>query len=312
MKKKFFFLMSLLFSCGFAWAQGEGTETTPSGVMVSGEISVKAGKLSYISLNSNSGRPDTVYLRKDGVEFKSLVDMYDEFKFENVPAGEYTLSFFTIVRSTIVISGTKTVTVGAENVEVKVEAVNDPSRVGLQIVPYYMEGYSEKNIGDVRVTCTKGEDVQTSYAMYYYEENWYGDLERKTAPAIFVCDTSGEYTISLHADGYKDTAFTLAKAGKLNKDDSVSYGQSIRVLMKEDLGNQVTLKGRVDLDGFSADAKLNGGLFLAVQWRDKFFTTEIKDTVYEIGNVPVGDVVYYLTTDGSARCMPVPRTGSLR
>ncbi|MCM1531324.1 MAG: hypothetical protein NC114_03520 [Ruminococcus flavefaciens] len=110
-----------------------------------------------------------------------------------------------------------------------------------------------------------------------------------------------EYTIKAQKEGFKEATVTVTKTGSYNLRDSLTLGVEVKMPMKEDLGNLVTLKGTIAAAGLTMpEAKLNT-LYLVLSSKGKLFNSEIRNGAYEFKDVPVGKVSCYLTTtDGKS------------
>ena len=293
MKKLLFSLLSLLMACGLAWADG---------VKVSGEVTIKPGTYTNASVTPSQYNGDSVRLYNESVDLKAaVVGSYNTeqsryiygYAFEAVEAGVYTLSYETSVYAgsgNVKVAYSETVTVASENVTQDIEAKDDPTRVMVEVSPYLAGGNPYILIEGIEVTCTKQGEAsgETKTTL----KNSYNSVQAAT----FTCDTSSVYTFVLHGVGYKDTTFSTKVLNNVSE-YGISFGKSLSVPMKEELGvDVVTLKGSISVEGFSDASKLTG-LYLALSWNTKTYVAQIKDGAYEFEDqIPVGEVTYYLST----------------
>ncbi|MCM1169762.1 MAG: carboxypeptidase regulatory-like domain-containing protein, partial [Bacteroides sp.] len=276
MKKTFFFLLTLLLACGFAWADG---------VSVSGKVTVTAR-----GTQTTPNMGDSVLLRNESIT-KVAKLVADEatgsygYEFSDVAAGKYALVYNGFVYG-LYVAAIDTITVENADIVHDIAAVADPSRVDLTIIPQILVnqygGMYPSTLQGISVNCKiKGEAGEGTTVVSDYSGAKFAYL-----------DTAYTYAITLQKEGYKDSVFDT-KAFEIQGSDVV--GKTINVLMQEDLGNQVTLKGTVSVDGYNGVPKLPE-LYLALMWGDKTYTTKIENGAYEFGDkIPVGEVTYYLT-----------------
>ncbi|MDE5574114.1 MAG: carboxypeptidase regulatory-like domain-containing protein [Bacteroidales bacterium] len=281
MKKLLFSLLSLLMACGLAWADG---------VKVSGEITLQVGTYAYASPGYN----DSVHLIKEGVELKAKPAQIRNasgsyvwtYTFESVEAGSYTLSY-TTEASGALLSYSASVEVGNEDVDHPFTLKDDPTHVLITFYVSALNAYGgTTGLAEATVSCQKDEEVETKNTS-------------SSGMVKFYCDTASLYTFKISKSGYKDTTFQTKAFQEIDSYYGIAKGKSLYITMREDLGDQVKLKGNVTIQGISGQDTIPG-LYLAASWGDKTWVTEIKKGLsYEFSEIPTGKVVYRLTTSST-------------
>lgn len=279
-----------------------------AGSLFTANATVVTGNVSYTSGGETSPvGSGVVKLTQDGeVKYQVNVEtgygmdpanpgeltQYANYTIENVAAGDYTLSFygqpfFSFTDDIYTYSHSVTINETEETMTHDIVAEEDPLHVIMTVVTYKgPEDWMAEPLGGVEVTCRLGEETQ------------YGITDEEYGEAYFLCDRTSTYSLSFHKSGYKDFS-TDTKATEIDEWYGDTVALTLEVYMTEDLGTLVEVSGNVSLDGKEWNPNLNMAEQIGLaSSMDQSYTSPIENGRYSFPEVPVGDAVLSVLTDG--------------